>query len=167
MKFRPLKERFWEKINKTETCWLWTGHIRKNGYVCISIAQGKSEYIHRLSYEWHRGKIPEGFDVCHSCDVRHCVNPSHLFTGTRKDNMQDAVKKGRQSHGQKRSEIMKKVACRGEDHAECKFSDADIGAIRSKVANGASQREIARAYQTTHQYIWQIVHNKVRQFPTQ
>lgn len=54
-------------------------------------------YAHRAAWELAHGRpVPDGMDVCHSCDVRHCVNPAHLFIGTAKDNIQDSIRKGRQ-----------------------------------------------------------------------
>ena len=79
-------------------CWIWNGTPRENGY-CRTSVKRKSWYLHRLSYFAFVGDIPDGYDVCHKCDVRNCCNPQHLFSGTRKDNMQDAVKKNRQSKG--------------------------------------------------------------------
>lgn len=89
-------ERFNQKVNKTNTCWLWTGSQNPKGYGRISY-NGKVIRAHRLSYLLHKGKIPDGLNVCHTCDIPRCVNPDHLWLGTYAENNQDMVKKNR--HG--------------------------------------------------------------------
>lgn len=75
-------------------CWIFLGAIKPNGYGDIWM-NGKVVGAHRASYKLFVGSIPNGFDVCHTCDVRCCINPDHLFTGTRQDNMKDCRKKER------------------------------------------------------------------------
>lgn len=92
----PLRERLFRRVDKTPTCWLWTGGKTVGGY-----GQIRAEITHRLtgahrvSYELHFGQIPLGMNVLHRCDVRNCVNPEHLFIGTTSDNHQDMISKGR------------------------------------------------------------------------
>lgn len=84
---RPAEVRFWEKVDKTETCWLWTGCLT-DGYGHFSIGDERI-LAHRLSYEWAVGPIPEGLALDHICHVRRCVNPAHLRLATWKQNAEN------------------------------------------------------------------------------
>lgn len=95
----PIKRFFW-KVEKTSSCWLWRGPTSTNGYGHLGY-QGRTISAHRFSWLIHKGAIPEGQYVLHRCDVRNCVNPSHLFLGSQQDNSQDAIKKGRWIVGEK------------------------------------------------------------------
>ena len=86
----PLRERFESKIQKSDGCWLWLASTI-NGYGQF----GKGLRAHRVSYSLYRGEIPDGMCVLHKCDVPLCVNPDHLFLGTRIENNEDKVRKGR------------------------------------------------------------------------
>lgn len=79
-------------------CWEWEGHVHNSGYGRLTNRR-KTQYAHRFMWEAFYGEIPEGIDVCHRCDNKICVNPHHLFLGTRKDNMIDAKVKNRLQRG--------------------------------------------------------------------
>jgi hypothetical protein len=88
---RPRSERFWAKVEKTETCWNWTGYKNRQGYGHIAREPGSagSKLSHRVSYEMANGPIPEGMDIDHICHNKSCVNPAHLRVATRKENMEN------------------------------------------------------------------------------
>lgn len=88
------EQRFYSKINKTDTCWLWLGTKGKSGYGAFWL-NTKPVRAHRLSYVLKYGSFDQSLYVCHHCDNPSCVNPEHLFLGTNKDNMDDGYKKGR------------------------------------------------------------------------
>lgn len=92
----PLEQRFREKFlpEPNTGCWLWTGAIHHGGYGVIW-RDGRNHHAHRISYELHIGPIPDDLFVCHTCDVRICVNPDHLWLGTALDNNRDRERKGR------------------------------------------------------------------------
>ncbi len=92
---------FWKKVIQTDTdqCWQWIGATQSQGYGSFSI-NGKTYLAHRISFIISQGEIPEGLCVLHHCDNRCCVNPSHLFLGTIKDNVQDMIIKGRRANRQ-------------------------------------------------------------------
>jgi len=80
--------RFWSKVNKTETCWLWTGSAIADGYGRISV-DGVLKLAHRVSYEWENGSIPDGMVIDHRCHQPACVRPEHLRIATVKQNMEN------------------------------------------------------------------------------
>ena len=124
-------------IDQKTGCWNWPGNPRENGY-CRTSAFRKNWYVHRLSFAAFKGEIPEGFDVCHECDNRTCCNPDHLFSGTRLENMRDAVAKDRQAKGFKLPIT--------------KLSESYKDLIAKRAANGESYSEIAKDFGICRQH---------------
>jgi len=107
-KRRPLAERFWEKVEKTDGCWLWTSTLNTWGYGQFQIGRTKQYRAHRIAYELTYGPIPAGMHVCHHCDNPRCVRPDHLFLGTHLDNMRDRQAKGRYNFVRPRDEFCRR-----------------------------------------------------------
>lgn len=131
----PEIERFFSSVDKTESCWNWTGYCDANGYSRITI---RSELFlgHVLSYLLHYGPIPDKLHVCHSCDNPKCVNPKHLWLGTHQENMKDRNEKGRCG-----------VSGRyGEDINTSKLTEEQVREIRSCVEKGAKQTQMAKRF---------------------
>lgn len=92
-KKRPAVERFWRNVAKQDGgCWIYGTNT---GYGAIADDDGKAKSAHRFSYELHKGEVPRGLYVCHTCDVKQCVNPSHLYAGSHEDNTRDIVERCR------------------------------------------------------------------------
>ena len=146
---RDLVETFWANVEKTDGCWLWTGNLNRDGYGQIN-RNHTTVRAHRLSWEIHRGLIPDGLRVLHNCpggDNPGCVNPAHLFLGTDADNTADMVAKGRQS--------------RGERQGAAKLTDAAVRAMRAEYATGTTTlNALANKYGIHLQNVFQIIKRK-------
>ena len=133
-------QRFLEKIQKTDYCWIWVGakqNRRKSqphpyGVMAVQWKPRYAMLAHRLSWELHFGKIPDGLGVLHKCDNPPCVNPEHLFLGTQRDNMQDCVAKGRKE--------------RGELCGRSVLKPDEVLEIRAKYKPGAGYKNLAEEY---------------------
>lgn len=102
VKILNAKERLLSKIERIpfSGCWIWMGDSIVKGYGLLSV-NGKCEYAHRASFSFHKGPIPEGMLVRHTCDIPLCVNPDHLVLGTKQDNANDMKSRGRSRNGEK------------------------------------------------------------------
>lgn len=113
-----VQERFWNFVDKgkDEDCWIWQGGKDKDGYGNIRTPTTQLR-AHRVSYEMHKGKIPKGLLIRHTCHNTSCVNPNHLLVGTVLQNARDKVEACRQPVNEK--------------HANCKYSNDVVLKIRS------------------------------------
>lgn len=121
-------------------CWEWAGGLGGMGYGMLRL-DGANYTAHRIAWSLAMGcAIPAGMEVCHSCDYRPCVNPSHLFLGTHAENMRDAARKGRSAAAQR-------------SRKDAKLTPQDVVAIR--VAEG-KQWDIARRFGVTQSTVSRI-----------
>jgi len=111
---------FWSKVDRSagpDACWIWRGAVTsKHHYGCFSVAPGKVRGAHKIAWLLTNGDH-KGLCVLHRCDNRVCVNPAHLFLGTKKDNMEDCYRKGRDG-------------CRGESNVHAKLTEAVVRELR-------------------------------------
>ena len=109
------------KVNiDSKGCWIWKGCLTNGGYGRQSF-NGKTRLAHRVSYEAFVGEIPEKLQVLHTCDIKRCINPAHLFLGTQKDNMDDMRAKGREGY----------TGSKGEEHPNSTLTEQQVYLIRS------------------------------------
>jgi hypothetical protein len=129
-------------------CREFTGCVQSNGYARATVNR-VTDYAHRHIYRLTTGPIPEGLDVCHECDNRKCIEPKHLFLGTRKQNMEDAVSKGRQA--------------RGDMLPHTKITESAEQGIALMARSGALYKDVATAFGICRQHAGQIaIKNGVR-----
>ena len=137
------EERFWKRVHKTDTCWLWTGAWRNRlGYGGF-YANGQFTGAHQYAYTLMCGEIPPGLYVCHDCDTPSCVRPDHLFVATQRENMHDCINKGRfKLHSDAA------ITPRGEEHPSAKLTTKDVMTIIA-LKGQLSQRIIAQQFHVT------------------
>jgi len=144
-------DRFFAKVVKSDSCWLWAGCKDRKGYGKFSVGHSKNPdgsrrnsmvSAHRFSYELAHGPIPSndqhhGVCVLHKCDTPACVNPDHLFLGTNTDNVKDMDAKGRRVV----------VAKRGEAHANSVLNEMQVREIvRLHRVDKVTQIQLSKDY---------------------
>lgn len=139
--------RFWSKVNRTDSCWEWIASRNSQGYGHFML-DGHIHLAHRVVWVMTHGEWPGELCVCHHCDNPSCVNPDHLFLGTRADNNRDRDLKGRYNAPgvQEMLRRMPHRRVRGERCHSAKLSESDVRVIRRRVLQGEPMRSIAREY---------------------
>lgn len=144
------EHRFWVKVNigNVAECWEWRASCSRDGYGQLQVGgrKGRRVSAHRLSWELHNGKIPDGLHVCHKCDNKLCVNPAHLFLGTNADNMLDWKKKG--------------LSPKGEKNPMSKLTEDVVREIRRLSESGWTQRDLIEKFGVSQSSVSNIIHRK-------
>jgi hypothetical protein len=116
-------------------CWYWTGAVLGVMKRARFAYKGRNAIVARVVYELHKGPIAKGLFVCHSCDNALCVNPDHLWLGTKMDNVMDMISKKRNAYGLRQP--------------QSKLNPESIRKIRILIKQGVYQNEIAKMYNVT------------------
>lgn len=139
-------------------CWLWEGPLSNAGYGAFKW-KGTTKSVHRVIQEIWNGPIPPGHIVKHSCDVRHCVNPAHLSTGTQKENLAEMEARGRANRatGKRHGRHTKpERTAKGEGKRTNKLTERDVLALRLRAAEGASYRALGEVFGVHHTIVGRI-----------
>jgi hypothetical protein len=138
---KTIEQRLLDRTTENEdSCWI-CNYSGPGGYSYINI-RGSQMYCHRVAYELWVRHIPKGLHICHSCDVKACINPEHLWSGTPADNMRDRDKKGRHAYSKETREKISKAAA-GRKHSEetkAKMSKSSKGVLKSEAHKEALKR---------------------------
>lgn len=118
-------------------CLEFLGCVQSNGYARATVRR-KTDGAHRHVFRLLKGLIPDGMDVCHECDNRKCINPDHLFLGTRLENMRDAAVKGRTASGLRLPQT--------------KLTDQEKARITELAKQGIPYKEIASQFDICRQH---------------
>lgn len=136
----PLRDRLLSKIEKKDSgCWEWQSMTRPDGYGMVW-KDGKNQRAHRVIFEEFKHPLTRKDILCHKCDNRKCVNPDHIFVGTRSDNVKDAASKNRMPIN--------------DTHWNTKLSVTQVNLIRE--ATGYSHSELGKVFGVSQSTISRI-----------
>src|ERR1019366_1951242 len=153
-------ERFWPRVEKTATCWIWRGGGFPNGYGCFRF-DGRTQRAHRVAWMIIVGSIPLGMWVLHACNNRRCVRPGdgHLYIGTARENARDRDLAGTTARGDRHG-FVKHPTRRpvGERNGTSKLTVAQVRDILALYAAGeVSQDRLAQKFGIAQPVLSRIV----------
>jgi hypothetical protein len=141
-------ERFRSNVDARgrEECWEWRGTKNGAGYGCFYTG-GKVYMAHRMAYMIEIGDIEDDLLICHTCDNKSCVNPNHLWKGTRSENAQDCSSKDGQNK-------------KGERNGNSKLTKEDVVEIRRLKSEGYPNRYITNKFGIDRRHIPRLMSGK-------
>lgn len=142
MASESMPRRFWEKVDKSGECWVWTAATFSTGYGAFRLGKRQMK-AHRVAWLIEHGKDPLGF-VCHRCDNPLCVRPDHLFVGTAADNMRDRNQKGRTSQRERSPHCKLGEDVRAKIRSEYKRGSKKSGVVALSKKYGVGASTISR-----------------------
>jgi hypothetical protein len=150
-----IEDKFMTHVSKDASgCWLWTGHRMKNGYGRF-FHEYQGYLAHR--YSWFLFVKQPSQLICHTCDIRHCVNPSHLFEGDYLANNRDRAKKGRSAMGLKNGvHTHPEKRAYGERNGAHKLTSDQVDHIWVMLSKNVPQRTIAKIYGISQRLVCKI-----------
>jgi len=142
-----IKQNFYRDVIIRNGCWKWKKAKERNGYARVEVGKRKVKQAHIVSYLIHKGEIPEGRLVLHSCHCRECTNPEHLHLGSHKQNMKEMVEADRQAKGKK--------------HGMAKLEEEQVKIIKDLLKKGIEGSKIAKMFNVSKVSISNIRLNKI------
>lgn len=138
---------FWSNVIKegVNDCWTANGEVMSSGYIRL-FYHGMRQLAHRVSWEIHNGEIPDELFVLHRCDNPPCVNPRHLFLGTKQDNAEDRDRKGRF------------IVLHGSTNGRATLNENVVKEIKHGSLSSKSNASIGRMFGVTKEAIWKVRH---------
>lgn len=145
-------------------CWQWTGPTNWGGYGII-YHERRTQVAHRVMWKIIHGPIPPGIQVLHRCDNPACINPSHLWLGSNRDNVSDRHAKGRDgaafgdANGSRRFPELRR---RGIHHDNAKLTDEQVREIRRRFQNGnVTKASLARRFKVCNSLVGMVIAKQI------
>lgn len=147
-----LRQELAEKLEATDlaSCWPWRGPANRDGYGRLKAAYRIDVLAHRVAWALANGHSPGDALILHRCDNPQCCNPAHLYAGDNARNVADRVERGRTRTGKRPGEL----------NPAAKLTARQVAYIRKRIAEGATNVEIADQMPVGHAMISRIRREK-------